>query len=105
MNIIEAVTSGKRFRTTDRDGSWYFVGKDGGIKVQIEGAEVEAINVFLRKDLLLDDWEVEEEKKELSWNQIDEAIRGGLYTYREPWSPGLILRIKELLGFEIDERI
>lgn len=98
MNIIEAIKSGKRFRPKDNDGEWYFVDR-GSIKAQIDG--LDAINVFMHTSLLDSEWEVEEEKKELSWNEIEKAFdpysdsKDGLLRFSFDLAP-----VKQRLGFK-----
>lgn len=60
MNLIEAIKSGKRFKLK-RDREWHTQGQ----VLQIHEA---------RSDLICDNWEIEEEKIEITRSQLQEAF-------------------------------
>lgn len=90
MNIIEAINSGKKYkRKSDTSGSWYLP----SVKYQ-----------FKQECVLADDWEVEEEKKELSWDEIKKVLDFQCI-YLQGYSPNFQVKlnytsIKKELGFK-----
>lgn len=63
MNIIDAIKSGKRFKRDPYEFSRieHWVGEDGYI-------------LITQNEILADDWELESEKIELTWNAVSRAI-------------------------------
>jgi hypothetical protein len=80
MNIQDAVRSGKLFRRKGHS-TWY----------------IPACNPIFSTDMVLaTDWEVQEERRELSWEEIKAAISdnySGLFWYKES-------EMKSQLGFK-----
>lgn len=73
MNIIDAMKSGKTYRRCF-SGGWYLPGC--------------AYPNLSKEDILADDWEVEEERINLSWNDIAVSLlkefdttKGGLHSF------------------------
>lgn len=83
MNFVEAYKTGKRFKRKN-------------YKDWMTQDSVKSTLGMAMTDILGEDWEVEEEKRELSWGDIDRAIRQ-TYPYFNPTVTGL----KELLGFKV----
>lgn len=85
MNIIEAVKLGKPFRRK-------------GMKAWYRKQDLDSGIYFYSKDFLEEDWEVYEEKLELSWEQIKKAIND---SHIENGANGqkFMSGIKEKLGF------
>jgi hypothetical protein len=70
MNIIDAVKSGKYFR---RRGDEAWIGNwDGKF----------SNGYFRPQDILATDWEVEEERLDLSWKEIKAAVTSGIIQYK-----------------------
>lgn len=82
MNIIEAIESGKRFKLIGND-IWLDCFKHH--------------YCLERKDILSDDWEIEEEKIKLSWEQIRSEICANFYDEKEKFK---LAHIKKELGFK-----
>ena len=71
MNIIEAIKSGKRFKLPYHD--YYMETKDGKIIYRDGGDICHAYGAY-SLDLISNDWEIEEEKVELTREQVAEAL-------------------------------
>lgn len=89
MNIINAIKSGKNIRRPSYDEYCYVP---------------HAVNdrvCLTKEELLAEDWEIEEQKIELSWEQIHKAMRE--YFCIPPYVNGEIksmVKLKKDLGFE-----
>jgi len=82
MNLIEAIKSGKPFRR--KGWGYYLNSRDGG------SLEFDSI--------LATDWEIQEQKIELTWRQVQDALHAsalGSYHAKE-------VEFKEKLGFTED---
>ena len=91
MNIIEAVKSGKRFRRKTW-GVYVFFSKYGFIEYE------DGESCILEKiDITSDDWEVEEEKKELTRAQVYDALYEARYLIDSSTN-------KILVGLGFDEK-
>ena len=90
MNLQEAIKSGKRFR---RPGEvWMEINYELGMIVT-EGLNSTEGGINLVEDLLAEDWEVEGETRQLSWEELEDVLL--------PWASyqGLV-EIKKELGFK-----
>lgn len=70
MNIIEAIKSGKRFRRSNQLKDWY--------QASNTYANDRSISNLLQSDILADDWEIEEEKIEITKAQLKVAVNYAL---------------------------
>lgn len=69
MNILDAIKSGKRFRLIDDPHTeWIEINTLG--RFHINGHCI----VLTKEKIICDDWEIEEKKLELSWEQIHRAV-------------------------------
>lgn len=88
MNIIEAIKSGKRFKRKIWNRKFH---------------SANDLPTLLSEDIVADDWVIEEQKIELSWNEIEKAIKGWMsfcVSAKVPYTPNpFYLEIKRDLGF------
>lgn len=73
MNIIEAIKSGKRFRRKTYDIWWDAV-------IKSYASQTATFNL-MPADLIAEDWEIEEEKIEVTKTQLYEAYMNSLGSY------------------------
>lgn len=107
MNLIEAMKSGKRFKRKNNDKwSQCFEPKTGphtdlvgcGYFVH-DGEFSSSINLYY-SDLVADDWEIEEEKIELTWKQIENVIANYVTDFNYD-----LTNAREDLGFKELEKL
>lgn len=104
MNLIEAIKSGKRFKRPKfehpslRDENKY---PDGWVTPNHFNY------IFAREDVLADDWEIEEEKIEITCNQLSKAWDKTIANYNLQYDDikcsdlsGRFNRFKKELGFK-----
>lgn len=106
MNLIEAIKSGKRFRrlveTPGFDSGyscWYFI--QGNSILTDQGSTISFKNT---NSILSEDWEIEEEKIELTFEQVLNACeiykKHFDYCHTEDKCIGLMFDLKQKLGFK-----
>jgi hypothetical protein len=85
MNFLEAMATGKRFKR--KDWAWYTTGIQQGehVPYTAEGLSLYWIggHHVNAEELLADDWEVEEEKIEITYSQLYGVLNGKVGTRPE----------------------
>jgi hypothetical protein len=72
MNFIEAVNSGKRFRTTNMENSW-FVLSDGFLEQQHDGEGLLCNKLEIDKSIINSMFEVEDKTITITESELDKA--------------------------------
>lgn len=106
MNIIEAIKSGKDFKRKSFDG-WLSVHREEEEEEEEKSSLCGLIYVcdtgdnfdWREEDILADDWEIQEEKLELSWSEIEQVLETHFGLSNSQVFANLY-EIKEKLGFK-----